>query len=679
MEFKEFKTLLQSHVSEMLESQNALFVTDVDKDELWEIYLNSFPSGTNEIFRERREFDCSCCRHFVKSFGNVVVIQDNKIITIWDFKTNDDKFQPVIKKLAKYTKSKPIKDVFVTKENTFGTDYNHELFDNKTPHKWDHFFIKLPKEIVRRSPKTVPTIVGEYRDIRNVFQRSLEEITEDAIETVLDIIAQKSLYKGEEWGNILNKFLTIHKEYHKLPDKKKDIYCWSKSIDVGGVIGKIRNHSIGVLLIDISNEVELDIAVKKYETIVAPTNYKRPKAIFTKKMIEEAQDTITKLGFLDSLERRFATIDDIKINNILYANKDSARRMSENVFSELQQDAITNPKKFKRVKEIDIKDFINNVLPRTTSIKLFFENRHYSNLVSLIAPSIKNSQSMFKWNNGFSWAYNGNITDSMKQRVKSAGGNVEGVLRFSIQWNENQDNQNDFDAHCIEPNGSHIYYPEKGRRFPSTGMLDVDIIHPDLDQVAVENITWTSIDKMQEGIYHFFVNNYTHRGSRKGFKAQIEYDGQIYEYEYNKELRNNENVTVAKLRFNRQTGIEFIESLESSLSSRNIWGLNTNDFHPVSVLMYSPNYWDDQNGIGNRHYFFMLNSCKNENRPNGFFNEFLREDLMKHKRVFEALGGKMKVESSNDQLSGVGFSSTKRNYVICQIEGHIKRMVKITF
>lgn len=75
------------------------------------------------------------------------------------------------------------------------------------------------------------------------------------------------------------------------------------------------------------------------------------------------------------------------------------------------------------------------------------------------------------------------------------------------------------------------------------------------------------------------------------------------------------------------------------------------------MVMFSPNYWDEQKEIGNKHYFFILEGCKNQTQPRGFFNEFLNEKLMKQKRVFEALGSRMRVEPSDNQLSGLGFSS----------------------
>ena len=144
MLFKEFKGVMQGHVSTMLESSSALFVSDVDKDVMWELYLNSFPPGKNEIFRERREHDCSCCKHFIKNFGNVVAINGKGMISIWDFELNDDEYGPVVKKMAEFVKSSSISDVFVTKEHGFGTDKNHEKLEDGTILTWEHFRVDLP-------------------------------------------------------------------------------------------------------------------------------------------------------------------------------------------------------------------------------------------------------------------------------------------------------------------------------------------------------------------------------------------------------------------------------------------------------------------------------------------------------------------------------------------------------
>jgi len=681
-DFVKFKKALQENFKEISEDVNHLFEIELDKDELWSLYLDSFPEGTNKIFRQRREHDCSCCRQFIKNFGNVVVIKNNEIKTIWDFEIDSKTYQPVINALSNYIKSKNISNIYVTKFKKIGTDKNYEKTESEKIIEWQHFYLELPDRFIYKGNQSIGEIKGSYRDTRNVFKRSLEEITEDSLLTVLELISQNSLYKGEEWENTLKEFLKYKKEYDKLRTKKeKNNYTWEKSVKVGSVIGKIRNHSMGTLLVNISEGMELDIAVRKYEAMVAPTNYKRPKPIFTKKMLEDAKKTIEELGYLDSLSRRFARLDDITVNNILFSNKDVVKRISgADIFEEMSRDAVINPKRFSRVEEISIDNFINNVLPITKEVEIFLENKHAGNMVSLIAPKNKNAKSMFKWNNGFSWAYSGNITDSLiKERVKYAGGNVDGVLRFSIQWNDDNYNPNDFDAHCIEPSRYEIFYINRGKKSPTGGMLDVDIITPINNVPAVENITWTSKNKIEEGIYKFFVHNYSHNGGRNGFKAEIEFDGQIYYFEYNKELRHKENVHVAEVSYSKKDGFSIKEKLPSNISSKEIWELKTNQFIPVTVIMYSPNYWDGQYEIGHRHYFFMLKNCINPERPNGFFNEFLKEDLMKHRKVFEALASKMAVEDSEEQLSGLGFSSTKRNELVVKVKGQTERILKIKF
>lgn len=688
--FKDFVKAIQKNLQQMSKDSSRLFTVNVDTDELYNLYLDSFPAGTNEIYRERREYDCSCCRHFIRDVGNVVSIKNGELHTIWGVDpVSEDKYDVVAAALDAYVKQKAVSGVFLKKEKRIGTPENREMLPTGKINKYEHFFVDLPEICIFKEyyGHTLEGDLSQFRDIRNVFKRSLDEISKEAVDTVLELIAQNSLYKGAEWKKQLTEFKNYQKEYGKLTDEQKELWIWEKSIAAGAVIGKIRNHSIGTLLVNISEGMDLDLAVRKYEQIVAPVNYKRPKAIFTKKMLEDAKKTITELGYMDSLQRRFATLDDITVNNILFSNKDAAKRITGamDLFDEMEQDVAIDPKRFSKVEEISAEDFIKNVLPVAKELEVYLENKHIQNMVSLIAPEVADAKTMFKWNNGMSWAYTGNITDSdIKENVKAAGGSVTGIVRFSIQWNDGNGKDNsDLDAHCLEPQGGdHIYFSHKISRYTG-GELDIDITDPIYQcksngGVAVENITYPSKERMKPGTYKFYVNQYSFRNSQ-GFKAEVEVNGEIHSYEYNTPVRGN--VDVAEVILDQSGNFKVVDKLPGNCAtiSKDVWGIKTLQFTPVSVVCYSPNYWDEQKGIGHQHLFFMLKDCINPEEPNGYYNEFLKPELEQHRRVFETLGAKAHVKDVDDQLSGVGFSLTKRNDLIIKVKGATERVVKVKF
>lgn len=688
--FKDFVKAIQKNLQQMSKDSSRLFTVNVDTEELYNLYLDSFPAGTNEIYRERREYDCSCCRHFIRDVGNVVSIKNGELHTIWGINpVSDDKYNVVAAALDAYVKQKAVSGVFLKKEKRIGTPENREMLPTGKINKYEHFFVDLPEICIFKEcyGHTLEGDLSQFRDVRNVFKRSLDEISKESVDTVLELIAQNSLYKGAEWKKQLTEFKNYQKEYGKLTDEQKELWIWEKSIAAGAVIGKIRNHSIGTLLVNISEGMDLDLAVRKYEQIVAPVNYKRPKAIFTKKMLENAKKTITELGYMDSLQRRFATLDDITVNNILFSNKDAAKRITGamDLFDEMEQDVAIDPKRFSKVEEISAEDFIKNVLPVAKELEVYLENKHIQNMVSLIAPEIADAKTMFKWNNGMSWAYTGNITDSdIKENVKAAGGSVTGIVRFSIQWNDGNGKDNsDLDAHCLEPQGGdHIYFSHKISRYTG-GELDIDITDPIYQcksngGVAVENITYPSKERMKPGTYKFYVNQYSFRNSQ-GFKAEVEVNGEIHSYEYNSPVRGN--VQVAEVVLDHDGNFKVIDKLPGNCAmiSKDVWGIKTLQFTPVSVVCYSPNYWDEQKGIGHQHLFFMLKDCINPEEPNGYYNEFLKPELEQHRRVFEALGSKAHVKDVDDQLSGVGFSLTKRNDLIIKVKGATERVLKVKF
>lgn len=680
--FKQTADELKQFIDLMLVDTEKLFIVDVDKDELWNTYINSFKPEDNLVFRERTEHDCAACKSFIKNFGAVVKIKNNKLTSIWDANVTDEVYKPVVKALSKLIHSKPVKNVFLTKEVSFGTPQNIEILEDGTAITHSHWNYKLPKEFVLPKSKDIGELSNESYQDYFVFKRSLEELTLDSIQTVIELSKSNTLYRGDEGVSTLTSFEILWGEYHKLNnEREKELFVWETSANLSANLTRIKNHSIGVLLSNISLGMDLEQAVKSYENIVAPNNYKRPKPIFTKQMIENAQKTVKELGYLNSLGRRFAKIDDITVNNILFVNRDTSNKLSgaDSVFDKLSNEVKIDAKQFNRSQEISIDDFIEKVLPTCNEIEALVESKHESNFVSLIAPKNKDAKTMFKWDNNFSWAYTGNIADSMKQQVKNLGGNVDGVLRFSIRWNAGKEyNRNDFDAHCNLPHGGHVYYVNKIHR--NSGInLDVDIVTPVRDVPAIENIAFPNKADLEKGTYRLFVNCFNDRGGQDGFEAEVEFDDQVYYFNYPQSMRTGEDITIAEVEFD---GNEFkiIRSLNSIGSvNREYWNIKERSFVPVTIMMYSPNYWNKQHRIGNKHYFFMLKDCINPDTPNGFFNEYLDNNLNKHRKVFEALGREMRVEEDTNQLSGLGFSTTQRNELIVKTKGNIERIFKIKF
>lgn len=506
----------------------------------------------------------------MKTTGNVVVIRDNKVTTIWDFDAESATYQPVINALSTFVKAHAVTDVFVTDYKKRGTLKNYEKMADGTVKEWNHFFLELPDRFVNQTSRSLEDIRGKFKESKEMFQNALENITEEALLVVMELIDSNTLYKGAEWRRQVAEILKHKKAYDKLlTEEQKELYAWEQSVKLDGAVTKIKNTSVGTLLVNVSKGMDLDIAVRKYEQIVAPNNYKRSKPIYTVKMLQEAQKKLEVLGYMESLEHRYARLDDITVNNILFSNRDAAKRIGgvSDVFGEMIKETVSNPKKFSKVEELAIDKFISDVLPTAKEVELYLENRHAGNMVSLIAPVNKGSKSMFKWNNNFSWAYAGNMADSMKERVKEAGGKVDGDLRFSIQWNENGKDNSDLDAHCKEANGNEIYFGNcrKPNFSRLGGQLDVDIIHPG-GKIAVENITWADRRKMKPGVYKFFVHQYF--GSIGSFKAEIEFDGQIYSYEYNLPVRCGKIVQIAEVTLDCNGNFSIKEFLSSNVASR---------------------------------------------------------------------------------------------------------------
>ncbi|GIF20886.1 hypothetical protein BJ973_001207 [Actinoplanes tereljensis] len=662
-DFEKFVADVTTRLSAM--SKGELFVVGdgLDRDSLWLTFLDSFPAGTNLRFRERSEYDCSTCRVFIKHFGNVVEIHNAQIRTLWSgVSASDPVFSVVAAAMDEFVGTLPLSGIFRSAEAQYGAKTTRALRDGQVE-VWNHLYGRVEKQ--HRSTDA-GAARGTFDAAVQVFQRGLAELSRPALDTVADLIDDNALYRGAEHSRAVTEFRSLQNRWTQATDGRAFVFA-----NAMNPAARLRNTVIGTLVQDLSAGVDLEQAVRSFETKVAPQNYQRPTALITPAMVKAAMKTIDELGIEESLQRRFARLSDVSVNNVLWVDNDTQSRMKDGIEGLLMQAAsarLPDPKP----QEIPVVAFLKDILPGAESIDLWVANRHEPHFVSLTTGRHPAAPRLFTWDNDFAWSYGGNVTDSIKERVKRAGGNVTGKLRVSLSWF----NHDDLDLHVFEPNGDHIWYRDKRNK------LDVDMnASGPFSREPVENVTWTR--NIADGEYRIEVNQYHKRDSSPvGFVIETESDGKIEHYSHERAVGHKETVEVGRMTIAGEVITAFRpgKDMQAGSAGKDLWGITTEQFVPVSTVMYSPSYFDDSE-VGNRHYFFMLKGCVNDQPARGIYNEFLRRDLQPHRKVFEVLGDRTKCEPSPDQLSGLGFSSTVRSSVVAKVTmtGGRRRLLSIQF
>lgn len=657
--FEKFGNQVAKRFTALAKMGGELLTVSLAKNELFDAYIAALPED------ERQGHNCNNCRHFLNSYGGIVVISDGRVHTLWETLTGvEAPYDAVPAALDQLVRNKPIDDIFLSTFAKLGVEKNAARLADGSVTTWHHFHAVLPANLVTNlyalGKKSIPEIQGEARAMRDVFRRSVSELTAEAVSDVYELVNAprgEELYRIREFKGAMDAFVPLHAQYNKLTtDAERELFVWTnyrKSY-------KIRNTEIGTLMVNLSAGMPFEEAVAMYLSIMDPAKKNRPSSLASPSAIRAAQAKFAELGLMPALHRRHASPTDIPLEHLLYVYRTSAVK---DVFATMIDDAPVNLAAVERAKEIPLAEFISELLPKTKNLE--YLHRSTDTFVSLIAPTDPSAPPVIRWDNQFSWTYANNMTDVIAEKVKKAGGKVDGELRISLEWF----NRTDLDIHVLTPSGGHIYF---GNRDSAGGVLDVDMnAFGKMSDEPVENIIFANAGRMRTGKYTVQVNPYQIREHTKvGFNVEIQCRGEVIRLSHPKALSTK--ITAATFDYDPKKGLTNLQTTLDRNGSHGVVnnGVTTNKFTRVTMITRSPNFWAP-NAVGNEHLFLILDGARTEESLRPFFNEYLLPNLREHRKVLEMLSAQLVIPPDGEQTTGVGFSLSQRNKFTIRADGKV--------
>lgn len=415
-------------------SKEPLFTTSVEN--LYDIFLDNLPEEA------RQHYNCRACRHFVNRYGGLVTIDEEGYVqpVMWRGFIPEF-FNDAVWQIRKAIVSSKVTGVFLTSDTRLGVD--------KTGN-WSHMYVDSPKQIIHRNlvHNEFQAMAQKKQDYRMLLNAILK-YNQHTIETAVNLLQSNTLYRSEKVLGIAEWFLSVKTNAEALKGKQKTNYIWKKSATAPNGFCHVSSSMIGTLLDDIEEGMDLNAVKTRFANKMNPTQYQRPQVAPAAQNVARAEEIVAKLGIANSLKRRFARLDELKL---VWQPREEKSKTSvgTGVFSGLKtkEETRTKPQSHLIAKggTMTWDKFQRTVLPNATKIELYvpYSSESYAALVTAEDPS---APPIIQWDteetrNPVSWyLYNGGSYPTQWNLPRGGWTEVTGITLQPNLWQPGYEHQ----------------------------------------------------------------------------------------------------------------------------------------------------------------------------------------------------------------------------------------------
>jgi hypothetical protein len=396
-QYPAFLGQLQLNFGSVTAKNKNLFVTDATG--LWDAYLDGIPAP------HRQHYNCRGCKNFIERFGGLVYITEKGTMqsAMWKEGRTPDFFLQSVKNMKAIINKSKVTSVFLSDEKVLGTPATNG---------WTHNHVELPNDMVFRHMLLTPyqamaSKIGDFEVLKNsLLDFSLNHITQ-----ALQILESEALFRSEKYVGVAKWFRELHERFGKTRvHQRKDNLVWLAVAEKPASFTHVRSSTIGTLLEDIKDGYAFDSIKRRFEHKVDPLTHQRAQTPPSSGTKAEAERIVKKLGIENSLNRRFARVDELET---LWkpTNKNFLRsETTTGVFGHIQtKDAlpVSNSVPFVHQSFMTWDKFAKTVLPNAEEIE-YYVNPSRQGYSAIVTASDITAPPIIKWDkeeqrNPFSW------------------------------------------------------------------------------------------------------------------------------------------------------------------------------------------------------------------------------------------------------------------------------------
>lgn len=272
-----------------------LFTTDAA--DLFEAFLSGLPA------RDRKHYDCHCCRRFVERYGGLVTLTPEGFISSALWRTDVPAYfaWSVALMLGRVETAK-VTGVFVNDAAVWGTPVTGI---------WTHLSGTPTLPVHVDAIKSAGQLTAEKLQDFITLKRGLSDYSVDVVREAVRVLSADALDRSEKTLGVAKWLLALHESLTLLKGHRRDNVIWRAVATAPAGWCHVRSTMISTLMDDIKAGLGFDIVSRRWGQKMHPLQYQRPTAPPAAGTVKQANEVLTKLEAAGAMARRFARLEEV--------------------------------------------------------------------------------------------------------------------------------------------------------------------------------------------------------------------------------------------------------------------------------------------------------------------------------------------------------------------------------